>query len=230
MNINAIICTRSRDAVSKTTDNLLKFLVSCGIKVYLMSEAKSIFSAYQGAFEKLNPDNKDIMIFCHDDIEIRENPEEFIQKIYNLTRLPETGFIGPAGTTFLGPECIWWDQKYWREGKHKGKVYHISPQGQEYETFYGEPEDVVVLDGLFLAARSEVLRDIELKKPEFFEGEWDFYDIYYTSQAFLKGYNNRILDINIVHNSRGELVGRESWHKNREAFIQKNDLPIQIKN
>jgi len=37
-----------------------------------------------------------------------------------------------------------------------------------------------------------------------------------------------VMDIKIFHNSRGELVGRDSWHKNREAFIANNDLPIEI--
>jgi len=85
-----------------------------------------------------------------------------------------------------------------------------------------------VLDGLFLAARAKVIRDIGLQKPEYFEGEWDFYDIHYTSKAFLQGYINKVLDMNILHNSRGELVGRDSWHKNRLAFIEKTDLPLKL--
>ena len=88
---------------------------------------------------------------------------------------------------------------------------------------------MAVLDGLFLAAKRRVLDDIKLSKPEYFEGEWDFYDIHYTSQAFLKGYTNKVMDINILHNSIGELVGRDSWHKNREAFIANNQFPIEIR-
>jgi hypothetical protein len=80
-----------------------------------------------------------------------------------------------------------------------------------------------------LAAKPKVIEDVGLSRPEFFEGEWDFYDIHYTTQAHLKGYSNQVIDLNILHNSRGELVGRESWHKNREAFIANNDLPIELK-
>ena len=40
--------------------------------------------------------------------------------------------------------------------------------------------------------------------------------------------NNGILNINILHNSRGELVGRDSWHKNRAAFIENTKLPLRI--
>ena len=228
MNINAIICTRDRNNISKTTDKLLKYLTGCQIKVYLMSGAKSLFAAYQGAFEKINPADDDIVIFCHDDIEIRESAEIFKQKLSDLLNLPETGFVGPAGTAHLGENAVWWDMDVWSAGKHHGKVLHINPQGREYVTFYGKPDDVVVLDGLFLAAKAKTVRDVGLQKPEYFQGEWDFYDIHYTSQAFLKGYTNKILNIEILHNSRGELVGRDSWHKNREAFIKHTQLPLKI--
>jgi len=228
MNIYAVICTRSRKEISTTTDKLLSFLVSCGIRICLIEGSKSIYSSYHGAFEAIKPELDDIIIFCHDDIEIRETSDTFVEKLKNTLNEPATGFVGPAGTTHLGESAIWWDEALWQQRKHKGKVLHISHEGQEFLTPYGPPGEVVVLDGLFLAAKPKVIREVGLQKPKFFEGEWDFYDIHYTSQAFLKGYANRILDINIMHNSMGELVGRDSWHKNREAFIENNDLPIKI--
>ena len=129
----------------------------------------------------------------------------------------------------LGEDAVWWDMSRWQRGRHRGKVIHKNKEGQEYLTPYGPPGEVVALDGLFLAAKKRVIDDVSLKKPKYFEGEWDFYDIHYTTQAFLKGYQNKVMDINIFHNSRGELVGRDSWHKNREAFIKNNSFPIEIK-
>ena len=228
MKITAIICTRDSKDITKTMDKLLKFYVSCGIQVILMSGAKSLFGAYQTAFQKLNASDEDIVIFCHDDIEIRETPEIFVQKLSNLLELPETGFVGPAGTTFLGQNAVWWDQDVWSWGKHRGKVSHINKNGAEYVTYYGNPGDVVVLDGLFLAAKAKTIREVGLEKPKYFEGEWDFYDIHYTSTAFFKGFTNKAISLDILHNSRGELVGRDSWHKNREAFIKHNQFPIKL--
>jgi hypothetical protein len=228
MNIHAIICTRDRNEVSPTTNKLVSFLCACNIAVYILSKADSLFSAYKGAFEKVNPDPEDITIFCHDDIEIRESPEVFVAKLKEALEPPEMGFVGPAGTMQLGTDAVWWDQTRWQRGKHRGTVFHIDPQGKEYKTHYGEPGDVVVLDGLFLAAKRRVIDEIGLEKPKYFEGEWDFYDIHYTSQAFLKGFTNKVVGLNILHNSRGELVGRDSWHKNREAFIANNELPLEL--
>jgi len=228
MNIYAIICTRDRNKVTSTTDKLLTFLCAANIKIFMLSGAKSIFSAYQGAFEKINPEKEDIVIFCHDDIEIRENPAEFVEKLHKSFSSPEVGFVGAAGTMSLGPDAVWWDQERWQQAKHRGVVTHVDPKGKEYVTPYGPPGDVVTLDGLFFAAKRKVIDAVGLDKPTYFEGEWDFYDIHYTSQAFLKGFTNKVMDIKIFHNSRGELVGRDSWHKNREAFIANNDLPIEI--
>jgi len=229
MNILAVICTRDRNNVSPTTDKLVNFLCTCNIGVYILSDAKSLFLAYEGAFKKINPKPEDIIIFCHDDIEIRENPENFVAKLKEGLSQSEVGFVGAAGTMELGSDAVWWDQTRWQYGKHRGEVIHLDPTGKEYITQYGPPGDVVVLDGLFLAAKRKVLDEIGLEKPEYFEGEWDFYDIHYTSQAFLKGFTNKVINLHILHNSRGELVGRDSWHKNREAFIANTDLPIEIK-
>lgn len=228
MTIHAIICTRSSKEVSKTTDNLLQFFVRCGIQISLMSGASSIFKAYQGAFDRINPNDEDICIFCHDDIVLNEDPIQFKDKLARACLLPETGFVGVAGTTCLSDNAVWWDQNAWKAGLHRGKVWHLNEMGAPYATEYGPPDDVVALDGLFLAARADVIRKIGLEKPEYFEGEWDFYDIHYTTSAFKEGFINKVIDLRILHESIGELVGRESWHKNRAAFIANNELPMKI--
>ena len=229
MKLHAIICTRSREGITSVTNNLISYLVECDINILLAIDSPSIFTAYNKAFEKINENPEDIVIFCHDDIEIRDKPIDFVQNLKNSLQNEGTGFVGPAGTTNLGHDAIWWEQNRWQKDLHRGKVTHLDPQGKEYLTFYGEPGDVVVLDGVFLAAQVKTIEKLGLDKPEYFEGEWDFYDIHYTSKAFLEGYTNKILDMDIVHHSRGELVGRDSWHKNREAFIKHTSLPLYIK-
>jgi len=228
MKIFAIVCTRSREDITQTTDDLVHFFARCGIQVLLIAGANSIFKAYKGAFEKSQANPEDIIIMCHDDIEIREKPEIFVEKLTTTLDRDMLAFAGPAGTTFLGQDAVWWDQERWKQGLHRGKVTHVDPEKGEYLTQYGPPDDVVALDGLFLAAKADVIRAIGLSKPDFFPGEWDFYDIHYTTTAYLKGYTNTILDIDIVHHSIGELVGRDSWHKNRAAFIENTKLPLRI--
>lgn len=194
-----------------------------------MSGAVSIFEAYRGAIERINPEKDDIIILCHDDIEILSPKEEFLEKLTSLCNKEGVGFVGPAGTTYLGSEAVWWNHDNWQKGLHKGRVFHFTPDGRKYNTDYGPHGEVVVLDGLFLAARGHIFDQLNLHKPSYFQGEWDFYDIYYTTQAINLGYINHTLDLEFVHHSRGELVGRDSWYNNKAAFIAYNDLPLDIK-
>jgi len=228
MTVYATICTRSREDVTPTTDKLLSFLAQCDIKICLISGSQSIFEAYEGAYLHINPNPEDILIFCHDDIEIHHSPEEFLNILKENLDSDEVGFIGPAGTTYLSPNAIWWDHQLWQQGKHRGRVFHYDKHGQVHNTVYGPPDDVVVLDGLFLATKPKVIEDINLQKPEYFVGDWDYYDINLTSQAFLKGYTNKAIALNILHNSRGEIAGKAGWELNRAAFIANTELPMQI--
>ena len=115
----------------------------------------------------------------------------------------------------------------WKAGSHSGYVFHGKSITSMEATFFGQLGQVVVMDGVFLAATIRTLREIQIKKPKSFQGSWDFYDIFFTFQTFLKGKKNYTLPIQVRHESIGELAGRDSWHKNRESFINifKKHLP-----
>jgi GT2 family glycosyltransferase len=229
MNIYALICTRDAKKPKTTLVETCKFLKEVGAEIKILAEQSSIFEAYSKGVESFDASPDDVIIMCHDDLEFKLTSEQLRQRLEEYFEEKEdTGFVGPAGTTFLTQNAVWWDQNTWRLGAHRGKVAHINEKGETYDTNYGPFGQVVVLDGLFLASKKRVLDEIGLDKPEYFEGEWDFYDIHYTSQAHKAGFKNYAVDIPIIHHSRGELVGRESWHKNREAFIRKNSLPLML--
>ena len=88
--------------------------------------------------------------------------------------------------------------------------------------------EVVVLDGLFLAAPIRVLEKIGLEKPETFEGNWDFYDLEFTMKARSRGYKNYTKPILLRHESFGNLAGRDSWIKNKIAFTDKWHPPVKL--
>jgi hypothetical protein len=228
MSYYAVICTRSREEVKPITHQLVEYFASGGIKVLLMARSASIFTAYAKAFNHIKPKDDDIIIFCHDDIAIRDSIEVFKENLAKELEDPDTGFVGAAGTTYLSENAVWWNQHFWQQGKHRGCVYHKLDGIRESKTDYGPPGQVVALDGLFLAAKPKVIREVGLEKPEYFTGEWDFYDIHYTTTAHNKGFKNKTMSMNILHDSLGELVGRDSWHKNREAYIAHTELPLSL--
>lgn len=229
MKVSAIIPTRDSKNIPAITKNLVAYLSRADIGSIVVGNQDSIFTAHERGFRFFNSsDPDDIFIICHDDIILGGDPIKFRETLEQSLSQRGVGFVGPAGTSFLGKEAIWWDQEVWRMGLHSGQVKHIDQAGKEYTTTYGPPNRVVVLDGLFLAATKRTLDLVGFKKPSYFEGDWDFYDIHYTTTAHLLGLENHTIHMDIVHQSRGELVGRDSWHKNREAYIKNTKLPLKL--
>ena len=204
------------------------YLSRANVSTKFLVGQKSIFGGYSNAFKKFDIKDDDIVIMCHDDIEILSDPKVFLDIIVSNCLKHDTGFIGVAGTTHLSEDAVWWNHNLWQQGKHRGHVFHGDDILTADSTYYGKPDRVVCMDGLFLAATGKVLREVGLDKPEYFEGDWDFYDIHYTVSAHKKKLKNLVVPIQILHNSKGELAGRDSWHKNREAFIKNTHLPISI--
>lgn len=229
INYFALIPTKSTE-LKEVTKELLSYLAKTGVDVILLPNKKSIFEAYKqglSLIQEKGAQPNDVVILCHDDIEILNKPEHFREQLAKIAISYKTGFAGPAGTTFLGPNAVWWDHQVWKEGYHSGFVMHGTKFNQ-HTTYYGDYRRVVVLDGLFLAARYQTLRSIKIERPESFDGLWDFYDLYYTMQSHKSGLHNMTMPFFIRHESSGELAGRDSWHKNREAFIKMYQLPEKI--
>ena len=228
MKIFAIICTRDKN-LGAITQGLINTLSSYGVDIKLLASQNSIFEAYQKGMDICGANDDDIVIYCHDDLQILSSHQAFIASLAKCIE-KETGIVGPAGTTHLGKDAVWWDTDRWRRGDHRGQVKHRAPDdsSQVVTTSYGDFGQVVALDGLFLAARKEVWNRINLQKPAYFEGNWDFYDIHYTTTAHKLGYKNYAIPIDMLHHSNGELVGRDSWHNNRKAFVANTELPIRI--
>lgn len=227
MKIHAFICTR-KEPLPDYTHKLLSYLGRCKIDINLLIGKKSIFEAYSEGLKNIILGDDDIVIFCHDDIEILMDPQQFVNVLFNAARRNKSGFFGPAGTTHLSESAVWWEHSLWQQGKHKGLVLHGEDIKTAEYTYYGNPGRVVCLDGLFLACSGKTINSIDFTKPEYFDGEWDFYDIYYTIQAHKKGLYNTVEPIFMIHHSFGDLAGRDSWHSNRKAFIATTQLPISV--
>ena len=221
----AFICTRDK-APTVTRNNLTHYLSRAGVKTKILVGQDSIFSGYKNAFELTKPKATDTVILCHDDIEILSDIHTFHKELECHLSQHKSGFAGVAGTTLLGEDAVWWDHQRWQKGLHRGHVFHGKDLHSYDNTYYGKSGRVVVMDGLFLAAKAETLTKIGLDKPSYFEGDWDYYDIYYTMKAHNLGLINKTVPIIVLHNSFGELAGRDSWLKNREAFVKNHKLPV----
>ena len=200
------------------------FLEKAGWEVSLLIEKDSIFEAYSDALDEHKVMAKDTVIMCHDDIEVLMDVETFNQVIEtNLTS--NTGFIGVAGPQKLNKTGCWW-HGLGREYPHpqsflRGSVWHGDSLDECFPTYYGGYGQVEVVDGLFMAAKGGVLHSINTQKPKDFVGDWDYYDLYYSYQAHLKGKTNKVVPIMILHNSTGDGAMSDEWDGSRKAFINK---------
>ena len=191
----------------------------------MLVAAPSIFEAYSTARDHLKIKPKDTVVLCHDDIEVLINNSDFNEIIDKNLQKPQIGFVGVAGTSHLGDSCVWWEGVGFGNPALKGVVYHGSLESGHCNN-YGDPGRVVVLDGLFLATKGRILNSIQLKQPQYFPGPWDFYDLFYTMQAYVKGYHNMVLPIPVRHDSYGDLAGKVGWNENKKAFRMMFDRHI----
>jgi len=208
---------RNPTSEDKTAYRLRDYFGKAGYETHWLIGESSIFEAIRKKCKGLNLKPEDIVIICHDDIEIFMEPNAFNNLISDSLD-SNTGFLGVAGTPSFGngaKPCTWWNEKPY--GELKGIVWHGGDLMSSYPTYFGKYGRVVVADGVFLCTTGKVLNSIQLKQPKDFSGAWDFYDIFYTFQAYIKGLHNKVIPIPIRHESEGR--PRPEWDFNRQSFI-----------
>jgi len=211
---------------------LVNYFNKAGWELYVMDGCSSIFEAYEEGIKKANVTAKDYVIMCHDDIHILTNPDDFNSIIEGFLQKNKIGFLGVAGTKLFQESCVWWDGMQHPGQQHlSGSVYHGTTLMNMQSTHYGSTGRVVALDGVFLACKGSTLYTIKLSKPDDFQGNWDFYDIYYTLQAHMRNLDNYTIPLQIFHRSIGETAGKASWHANKEALKARlwTKFPIGLK-
>lgn len=200
-------------------EKLVDYFQEAGWELFVMSGCSSIFEAYEKGLKEANVTANDYVILCHDDIEILTNAHSFNVIIDGFLKKYKIGFIGVGGTKVFQESCVWWDGLQFPQQDHlSGVVYHGKNIMEMQPTSYGLHGRVVALDGVFLACKGSTLLSLKLQKPKDFIGDWDFYDIYYTLQAHMKGFDNYTVPIHILHKSLGETAGKDSWHYNKKAM------------
>ena len=120
--------------------------------------------------------------------------------------MKETGIVGPAGTTFLGRRLLFGGiKKIGNRAIIEGLYLILSKEnGEIYGTHYGPSRSSSShWMAYFLAARKEVWEASGSRRNHnTFKGEWDFYDIHYTTKSHSLGYKNYTVPIDLIHHSR----------------------------
>jgi GT2 family glycosyltransferase len=209
--ISIIICSVQDARFAAVARNYAQSLEGEPHEIIRINDAASLAEGYTRGIAR---SHGEIVIFSHDDVEIltaglarrlRDHLERF-------------DLVGVAGTNRLirgewvaaGPPYIF------------GQVAQVHPQAGFVVRIFGTParsvDGIQAMDGLFFAARRELLEKVRFD-PQTFDG-FHHYDLDFSFAAHLAGFRLGIgNDIHIIHGSWGSQD--QKWQQSALRFEQK---------
>jgi GT2 family glycosyltransferase len=207
-----IICSVDDAKFSAVSEMYARLFGADGCQIIRIPDARSIAEGYNRGLRQCQGQH---VIFSHDDIEILSPDLPAIV----ASRLAEFDVVGIAGTTRLV------DPVWFRAGPPFifGQVAHNRGPGVYMVDLFGAGSRVAkgiqAMDGIFLAARVDVARQIGFDQDRF-DG-FHLYDLDFTYRAHLAGFRLAVCcDIFVLHQSIG--VYDEVWRHYAARFLQKH--------
>lgn len=217
-----IICS-SQNPNEKFKQHILN---TCGVPKteFLFYENKNEYSLTEIYNKGLKESKNDIVVFLHDDIEIKtQNWGRKLLKHYKHN--PDYGILGVAGSKYLPKSGKWWENPR----SMYGQVYHTH-EGNTWLSKYSyhignKIDNTVIVDGVFFSINKKNLKENFNENIKGFH----FYDIDFSFKNFINGVKVGVhYDIKINHMSIGQT--NNQWELNRKDFIEMNkkSLPVQL--
>ena len=157
--ISVVVCSIDAQKTTRIREHYEAQFQRHRFEVIQINDARSLCEGYNRGFAKTRGD---IIIFCHDDIEIIS--PDFPARL--LAHLRTHDVVGVAGTTqLIGPN---WNSAGWPR-LHSSVVHRGSDGNGFFFHCFGPPRTSAVeaLDGLFIAAKREVCEAIEFDAAVF---------------------------------------------------------------
>lgn len=184
------------------------------------NNSESLSTCYNKAIEEA-VDHPAILIFVHDDVYLND----FYWAQHLIDGLKAFDIVGLAGNRRRAPGQASWmflDDAFHRDDD--ANLSGVIGHGQGFPdlielSFYGAPgQEVKLLDGVFLAARSHALVRTKLRfDPRF---QFHFYDLDFCRQAEIAGLRMGTWAISAIHASVGRL-GVDAWREAYVAYLEK---------
>jgi hypothetical protein len=174
---------------------------------------------YNTAIEEARTDPA-ILVFIHDDVHLLDYFWfERVQRSLDNFQL-----VGLAGNKRRVPNQPGWafvdDKLTWdRPENLSGVVGHGKTFPPANLSIFGKPnQEVKLLDGLMLAARSSTFIDNDIRFDESFD--FHFYDLDICRQAELKAVTMGTCGLPVIHESGGSF-GSEGWRRGYQKYLEK---------
>ena len=208
--VSAIVASIDEIKYAAVVANLNLRFAGHEFEVVGLHDARSLAEAYNRGAAKARGD---ILIFAHDDIELRTS--DFAARMFaHLDRYDGIGVAGASRIT--GPR---WDHAGQRH--IHGHVLHVPPEGKAgvllMAAGFQQPvcEHVRLLDGVFMAVHRRVweAHRFDFKTYDGFHG----YDLDFSRRASDAGVRFAVpLDLTLLHRSTGRYGG--DWRRYAERF------------
>lgn len=215
-NLTVVISTRSDNQNFDSFINHINKTIGINNFNLIFYKNDNEFSLSELYNKGIAESNTDIIVFIHDDIEfLTKNWGKLLLKHFNTT---DFGILGVAGSTEIKKDGIWWsDQR-----KLAGNVYH-KQKNKKYLSSYSNNFgnniiETINVDGLFIAIdKNRIKRQFN----EEYNG-FHYYDLGFCVENHNLGVKIGVIsNINILHESIGEL--KNDFHYKRSNFLFIND-------
>jgi hypothetical protein len=190
------------------------------VQLRLFEENKrGLPEVYNLAIEEAKSDPA-ILVFVHDDVHLLD----YFWAERVLRSLDRFQLIGLAGNKRRVPRQPSWafidDKLTWDQPENlSGVVGHGKTFPPSNLSVFGAPgQEVKLLDGLMLVARSKTLIDKQLRFDEAFD--FHFYDLDICRQAEAKGVSMGTFALPVMHESGGNF-GSEGWRRGYDKYLDK---------
>jgi len=221
--IRFVCATRCREAEFHTCTALgrsLKLYPFPYVELRLFAEnAAGLPVCYNRALDEAR-DAPAILVFVHDDIHLCDFfwPDRLTEA---LARFDFVGLAGNRRRLPLQPGWLFLNLQFEHDTRAhiSGVVGHGKGFPPEVVTVFGPPlQEVKLLDGLFLAARSDTLNSRGIRFDERFD--FHFYDLDICRAIEAAGLRMGTAALSVVHESRGNF-GSQGWKIGYLKYIEK---------
>ena len=223
--LSIIICSINPEKFELVSKNYAELLGDAPFEIIGIHDAQSLCEGYnRGIIQSRG----DILIFCHDDIEIIS--PDFYPRLRQYLQVYDV--VGCAGTSHLVASNWGYAGDPYLHGTVAYPVTGNEWPGNRFDlSVWGEINSVVVegiqaLDGFFFAVTRRVVNEIRFDEQNF-DG-FHIYDTDFTFAAYLAGFKLAVCnDILIAHQSRGNYCEKYAAFSARFMEKYQGRLPVQ---
>jgi GT2 family glycosyltransferase len=212
--VSVVICSIDDAKHDRAVALYRKLLARVPHEIISIRNARSLAEAYNWAVRN---SVADVILLSHDDVDVLA--DDFVARLLDHLRWFDA--LGVVGSTrAAGPTVGWSGHPHLR-----GWITHHAPKEAQWQVDLLDHRavagDITALDGVFLAARREVLKAVPFDAA-LFDG-FHLADIDWSLRAARAGFRLGVAaDLNLVHASRGNYDA--TWQHYADRFCAKHSL------